>query len=106
MTRTRLYITLDSEWVSQLDCPESQFKDAIVASLEAYGEKLDSFEYDDGIIIIDVFCEDRDADVVQDIMLEGLLTSFPKLYDSQVDIEIVDVFVDDDYHDYYYDDNN
>jgi len=111
MTRTRLYITLDREWVSQLDCPERQFKDAIVASLKAYGEELDSFEYNDGIIIVEMFSEYRDACVLRDIVFEGLLLAYPELHDSQIDIEIdLDVSVDDyhydDYHDYYYDDDN
>lgn len=88
MMRTRLYIMLDREWISQLDCPEDQFRDAILESFEAYGEELGTFEYDDCVIIIEAFSEDRDADVFQDIVFEGLLSFFPDLHDSQIEIEI------------------
>ena len=79
-----------------MDHPEIQFRDAIVASFEAYGEELDSFEYDDYIVIIEAFSEDRDADVFQDIVFEGLLLAYPELHDSQIDIEIdLDVSIGD-----------
>jgi len=98
MMRTRLYIMLDRDWVPQLDCPESQFRKAIVESLEAYGEELGAFEYDDCIIIIEAFSEDRDADILRDVVFEGLLTFFPELRDSQIEIDIdLDVFIGDEF---------
>lgn len=96
MTRTRLYIMLDHEWVSQLDCPEGQFREAILGSFEAYGEELSAFEYDDCVVILEAFSEDRDADVFQDIVFEGLLLFFPELHDSQIEIDIdLDVVIED-----------
>lgn len=99
MTRIRLYITLDREWVSQLDCPEDQFRDAIMESWAAYGEELSAFEYNDCIIIIETFSEGRDAEVFQDIVFEGFLSFFPNLHDSQIEIDIdLDVSINDGFN--------
>ncbi len=89
MIRTRLYISIDMDWMTQLVEPGKDFLEAIEDGLRSYGEELSTFRYDDdGIITIGTCCEDRDSEVVKDIVFEGLLEHFPDLHESAIDIEI------------------
>jgi len=89
MNRTRLYISIDMDWLNQLDDPGKDFLEAIEDGLRSYGEELSTFRYDDdGIIVMETHCEDRDSEVVEDIVFESLLERFPDLHESAIDIEI------------------
>ena len=89
MNRTRLYISIDMDWMTQLADPGKEFLEAIEDGLRSYGEELSSFRYDgDGIIIVETNCEDRDSEVVEDIVFESLLEHFTDLHESAIDIEI------------------
>ena len=89
MIRTRLYISIDMDWMAHLAEPRKEFLEAIEDGLRSYGEELSMFRYDDdGIIAIGACCEDRDSEIVKDIVFEGLLEHFPDLHESAIDIEI------------------
>jgi len=89
MTRTRLYISIDMDWMTHIETPGKEFLTAVVSGLRAYGEELSAFEYeDDGIFMVETYCEGRDSEVIEDIVFEGLLEYFPDLHDSAIDIEI------------------
>ncbi len=88
MILTRLYISIDMDWMTHLVEPGKEFLEAIDYSLRSYGEELNSFWYNDGIIIMEAYCEGRDSEVIKDIVFEGLMEHFPDLHESSIDIEI------------------
>lgn len=96
MIRIRLYISIDMDWMSRLVDPGKEFLAAIESGLKSYGEELSMFQYDDGIIVMVAYCEDRDSETVKDIVFETLLEYFPDLRESALDIEIdLDVIIED-----------
>jgi hypothetical protein len=77
------------DWMTHFADPGKEFLEAIEDGLRSYGEELSSFRYDgDGIIIVETNCEDRDSEVVEDIVFESLLEHFTDLHESAIDIEI------------------
>jgi len=49
------------------------------------------------VCMMELVSDDRDGDILKDIVHETLLNSFPNIHDSDFDIEIdLDVFFDDD----------
>lgn len=89
MIRTHLYISIDMDWMTHFAESGKEFLEAIKNGLRSYGEELSMFRYDDdGIIVMGVCCEDRDSEIVKDIVFESLLEYFPDLHVSAIDIEI------------------
>ena len=89
MIRTRLYISINMDWMAHLTYPGKEFLEAIEDGLRSYGEELNMFQYgDEGIIVMEACCEGRDSEVVKDIVYEALLEHFPDLHESAIDIEI------------------
>jgi len=76
------------DWLNQLDDPGKDFLEAIEDGLRSYGEELSTFQYGDGVIVMETHCEDRDSEVVEDIVFESLLEHLPDLHESAIDIEI------------------
>ncbi len=94
-SKIRLYMTFDAEWIMELHDTENTLHEAIKEGLQTYGEVCSSFDYMDGVAIMELVSDDRDGDILKDIVHETLLSSFPTIHESDFDIEIdLDVFLD------------
>ncbi len=94
-SKIRLYMTFNAEWIKTLSNRGVVLHDAIEIGLHGYGESCNSFDYMDGVVIMELVSEDRDGDILKDIVYEILLSSFPTIHESDFDIEIdLDVFFD------------
>lgn len=95
-SKIRLYMTFDAEWIMGLHATENILHEAIKEGLQTYGEVCNSFDYMDGVAIMELVSDDRDGDILKDIVYETLLSSFPTIHESDFDIEIdLDIFLDD-----------
>ncbi len=89
ISRMRFYMTFDDEWT------QGVLQDAIDVGFERIDEVYSSFEYDDGVAILNMMSE-RDSELMKDIIIEILQKNVPNLSQSSFDIEIdLDVEVTD-----------
>jgi hypothetical protein len=92
-------MTFDSEWTQSTECPEGILQDALEDGFEKIDECFSSFEYHEGVAILNMM-SDRDSELMEDIITEILLKNVPNLSQSDLDIEIdLDVEVTD-YNDF------
>ena len=87
-SKIRLYMAFDAKWIMTLVEPAMILYEAIKVGLKAYGEECTSFRYTDGVVFIELVSDNRDGDVLKDIVFETLLNSFPFIHESDFDIEI------------------
>lgn len=99
ISRMRFYMTLDTEWTRSVKYPKDILQDVLEDGFERFDEVFSSFEYHDGVAILNMM-SDRDSELMEDIITEILLKNVPNLSQSDFDIEIdLDVEVTD-YNDF------
>lgn len=93
MSRIRLYLTFDAEWILNLS-DDMIIQEVIEDGLQIYGEECILFDYTDGVVIFEVISE-RDSELLEDILFETLIDGFPSLHSTDFEIEIdLDVYFD------------
>ena len=99
ISRLRFYMSFDYEWIQTNERARDILRESLDAGFENYDEVYISFEYDAGILILNMM-SDRDSNSVKDLIVEIFLESIPNLSESDFDIEIdLDVEVED-YNDF------
>lgn len=96
-SRIRFYMTFDAEWIQTVECPNETLRDLLEDGFDLKGEAMTSFEYHDGVAIINLV-SNRDCEMLEEMVCEILLTNLDNFHESDLDIEIdLDVEVMDDY---------
>lgn len=99
ISRMRFYMTFDTEWTQRIKYPEGILQDVLEDGFEKFDEVFLSFEYHDGVVILNMM-SDRDSELIEDIIIEIFLKNVPNLNQSDFDIEIdLDVEITD-YNDF------
>ncbi len=88
MSLIRLYMTFNIEWISTLDNPASEMREAINAGLQEYGESCNSFDFIGDEIVVLELVSSRSGETLEDIVFETLLKRFETIHETDIDIEI------------------
>ena len=88
MSRVRLYLKFDDEWVESIPTLEDILIHVIQLGLRSYGEVCNSYDYKDGAAFLELISEHRDGDVLRDIVFETLVKHFDTLHESYLEVDI------------------
>jgi hypothetical protein len=88
MSRVRLYLKFDDEWVESVPTLEDILIHVIQLGLLSYGEVCNSYDYKDGAAFLELISENRDGDVLRDIVFETLVNHFDTLHEAYLEVDI------------------
>ena len=92
ISRVRLYLTFDGTVLEQ------DILQVIQMGLQEYGESCSMFDFTDGTVFMEVISDNRDGDIIRDIVFETLMDHFDNLhigFDVEIDLDVefdVDLF--------------
>ena len=88
MSLIRLYMTFSIEWISTLDNPAPEIREAINVGLQEYGESCNSFDFIRGDVVTIELVSGRSGETLEDIVFETLLDQFETIHETDFNIEI------------------